>query len=218
MHLKGSRSLSKLTESFSLAVQFSSKADLQKLSSKFIWKQKLCSWLIVKTKCSSEFHKWISVTFVFKPAFFRRIAFFVVAILAVAVQGNILTDGLESLSYMAFKKLLMAAGKSESYADCCVSLLKVTGAGDDVFHSGNLSADQIAEKLKEKLNIADFICSNGGYPFLFLLIAGLLFVVTCGCCCCFKPCRSEKQPVIVQMTRPAMYLDHEKRYERMDKV
>lgn len=165
--------------------------------------------------CESEFPWHCS-----NRCFFCRIAFFAVAILAVMVQGNFIEgieDGIESLSYEALKKLLVLDGKSESYADCVVSFLKLTGAGKD-FLPSVFDVDEAVQKLRAKCNFADFICSNGGYPFLLVLILGLLALITCCCCCCcFKPCRSGKQSVIV-VTRPAMYSNQENPYEPMNKV
>lgn len=144
---------------------------------------------------------------------FCRLAFLTLAMMAAAtmVEGDVIDSTL--------KQMLILDGKSESYADCMVHMIKATGVADDLFDMRSyLNPDGLLEKIENKARLAEFICSNGGIPFLFFLAVVLVAILSCCCCCCCMPCRSVKRPVVVQMSRPSMYLDQEMRYERMNKV
>lgn len=127
--------------------------------------------------------------------------------MAAMAEGNILQSAAESL----IKKALIADGASKSYAECMVSMIKTTGATDDIFDLRSyFEPDELADKIHTKFKIANFICSNGGYKFLGFIVIVLLSVVACVCCfyCCF-----EEEPVVVQLTRP--YSGQKMRQERI---
>lgn len=148
--------------------------------------------------------------------FVSRLALFTIALMAAMAEGGLYESAIEEV----FRLGLIAEGATEDYANCVVDMLKLTGASDDLFKIRNYwNMDKLADKLEFKARFADFICANGGIPFLYFI--GFLFLAIftcCCCCCCCKQCHSEKTPAIVQMTRPAVYSDPTLRYERMDKV
>lgn len=60
-----------------------------------------------------------------------RVAVFIALCLS-AATGSFIGDTLESVSYIALKKLMIAAGDSEFHANCFVEVLKSTGTAKDV--------------------------------------------------------------------------------------
>lgn len=91
---------------------------------------------------------------------------------------------------------MIAAGDSEFHANCFVKVLKSTGAAKDVAEIMS-NPDGIMEKIKEKAQIADFVCSPTGLIVAALIIGLALFA----CCGCFiRCCKSgTKKPIIIQM-------------------
>jgi hypothetical protein len=97
------------------------------------------------------------------------------------------------------KEAIKASGKSEIYAQCMVDVMKYTGVTNDVTDIRNIfEPEELASKLKDKGNFADFVCSNGG-PIFVLLVASVILIILCICCC--SCCRS-KRPAIQIITMP----------------
>lgn len=128
-----------------------------------------------------------------------RIALFTLAMMASMAAGNIFLSFAE-----VYKQKLIADGASESYAECIVSMYRTTGVPDDIFSLENYSKkNKLADKITPKMQFSEIVCSCGGYPFLYFLVAVFLPIVICCCCCCI-PCCPEKKPVVIQM-RPTTY-------------
>lgn len=123
---------------------------------------------------------------------------------------------LESKIDQTWKRELIAAGASDSYADCVVSMLNTFGYSDDLV---NFSEYMLVEELETtEAQYAYFFCSKGGYPFLYFLVTVFLTIVGWGCCCCCLLCRFREKPVDRQITRTTMSLDQTLRQERMNQV
>lgn len=79
--------------------------------------------------------------------------------MAAMAKGNYLESEIDTLH----KQELIAAGASESYADCMVSMLKTFGYTDDPYDLRNyVNEYQLLEELESKARMADFYCSRGG--------------------------------------------------------
>lgn len=117
------------------------------------------------------------------------------ALLASVAQGNFISDIAENVKLSgddAIKKALSVIGKSESYIDCLFSMLKMTGAMDDLFNAQIiLHPTKLVERLESKARFADFVCSNGGIP----LLVGMAFLSVALICCGIFMARRHAQKI-----------------------
>lgn len=123
---------------------------------------------------------------------------------------------IEDTAYALLKKAMIGAGDSEIHADCFVTVLKLTGATNDITDIRNIiNSDSLLKKLEDKSKFADFVCSPSGAIFLALLFC----FVFAFCCVCLKRCccSGTRKPIIIQMANPPLHSSNTNApYTRMD--
>lgn len=114
------------------------------------------------------------------------------------------------------KKLMISAGDSEMRANCFVTVLKYTGVTSDVTDIRNIiNPDKMMDNLRNKSQIADFVCSPYGC-IVILLVVCFIFAL---CCVCLKRCCCTPKLVRIHMEPTLLHSKHAKMpYVRMDDV
>lgn len=144
---------------------------------------------------------------------FPRIAFLIVSFWAVVGRAGIIDSAVEKIAYGIVKQGLLANGGSEQYAECVVDFLKWQGATDDVMDLRNiLQPEQLAKKLDEKANLANFVCSIGGSMIAIIVLAILMLLCCAGICSCC--CSSKEESIRINLAVPANQIP----YKYLDKV
>lgn len=98
----------------------------------------------------------------------------------------------EDVAFEGYKQLLIANGESEIRADCVVGVLKYTGVTSDIVSFDMITNEnRQLQKLVDKAQFADFVCSPAGIAVILLAFC-LIFSFLCVClkrCCSRKPMR-----------------------------
>lgn len=129
---------------------------------------------------------------------FRRILFIVISVWVFTAHAVIASELVEDSAYGILKGTIRAKGKSNGYAECVVEVLKFTGASRDVTDIRNIfQPEELASKLNEKINFADFVCSGGALA--LVLTAAFLICLCCVCCCCCRLCCCRPKPTVIQV-------------------
>jgi hypothetical protein len=106
---------------------------------------------------------------------------------------------IEDGAYLVLEKGIVASGKSEDQAKCIVIVLRVFGATEDVTDLRNLfEPSELAQKLKEKAEAAEYLCT---YGIASLFVVALVLLFTCCLCCCLC-CKSTTKPSVVYIAMP----------------
>ena len=128
-----------------------------------------------------------------------------------AVDAGI-TDTFEELGYSSMELAIIASGETPDFASCFAKMLRMTGATEDF-----LNVD--VNRLKEKSQLADFICSNEPLVVVFTVVLFLIFV-TCVCCCCCKclkwMCCGKDQTNPIQFIVPTGKMMRSQKLDKID--
>lgn len=101
----------------------------------------------------------------------------------------------EEGGYMVIKKIMTAAGYSDFRADCSLTIMRYTGATSDVTDIRNIiNPSKLMEKLHDKAQIADFVCSPQGIVVTFIVF---VFIFSFCCGCLMGCCRSKRSSDII---------------------
>lgn len=111
----------------------------------------------------------------FSSLLYRIFVLTTIAFLVICGESSTAGSFIEDASYYTIKELLLASGYSETYAECYVKILKFSGTLNDIKNIRDIN------KIKEKSEFADFICSPIGMGVVVTLL--LLFVIAIICVC-----------------------------------
>lgn len=151
---------------------------------------------------------------------FSSLAIFVLLIAACLTNADSIDSALESSAYALLERGLIETGTSPNVAECVVKILKWQGATNDVMDIRNIIEPQkLAEKLKQKSDNAQFICTYGG-PVIVFFVFLILFIccVKCCICCCRFCCGSSKPQIIQIITQREVGERSNVPYSRMEQV
>jgi hypothetical protein len=114
-------------------------------------------------------------------------------------HAGMVDEIMEEGAYKILEEGIRASGKSEEQAKCIVMMLRASGATKDVTDVRNiLQPRELAQKLKEKAQAANFLCTYGTAIWIG---AALVLLFTCCLCCCLCS-QSTPKPTVVHIAMP----------------